>query len=163
MAEHQQIPADTSNLPKNGHPKVSVLSSNATLFWRVFVPVTGTVFCTCLVLAFWLIDEDDLNLTTSVWVPRTVVVLVLAGWILLVRRTIWRLKRVDVDDTHLYVTNYWTTVRYPWQDVERMEEKKRLGRRIVHFWLKASGRFGQVVSFLPGSNFDEWNKERKQG
>jgi len=62
---------------------------------------------------------------------------------------------------HIYVSDYWTTVRYPWTDVETIEEKRRLGRRIVNFVLRAPGRFGQVISFLPGSTFDEWMKGRK--
>ncbi len=159
MMENQSVPPDTSKLPSNGNPKTAVLSSNATLFWRVFTPVFGTVFFTGLLLVFWLTDEEDLYLPSSVWLPRFILLAVWAGWVFFVWRTLWRLKRVDVDDTHLYVTNYWSTVRYPWQDVERWEEKRRLGRRVVNFWLKAPGRFGQVISFLPGSYFDEWKKE----
>lgn len=160
MMEDQSVPADTSKLPSNGHPKVSVLSSNATLFWRIFVPVFGTVFFTGLVLVFWLTEEEELYLPSSIWWYRAAFLSIWILWVLFIRRTLWRLKRVDIDDTHLYVTNYWSTVRYPWQDVEGMSETKRLGRRIVHFHLKAPGRFGQVISFLPGSSFDSWKKER---
>ncbi len=158
--ENQSVSADTSKLPPNGHPKTSVLSSNATLFWRVFTPVFGTVFFTGLLLVFWLTDEEELYLPVSAWWPRSIILAIWIAWIVFVRRTLWRLKRVDVDDTHLYVTNYWSTVRYPWQDVEHWEEKKRLGRRIVNFRLKSPGRFGQVISFLPGSYFDEWKKDK---
>ena len=154
--ERQQIPTDTANLPKNGHAKQMVLSSNTTLFWRVFVPFFGTVFLSGLMLAFLLIDESDLYLPVPVLWARIAVVVIWVLWLLTIRRTIWRLKRVDADDTHIYVTNYWTTVRYPWQDVERFEEKKRMGRKVISFYLRAPGRFGDVVSFLPGSGFEEW-------
>lgn len=157
--ERQQIPTDTANLPKNGHSKQVILSSNSTLFWRIFVPFFGTVFLTGLMVIFLFIDESDLYLSFPVLWARIGVVVLWVLWLLLVRRTIWRFKRVDADDTHLYVTNYWTTVRYPWQDIERFEEKKRLGQRIVNFWLKAPGRFGEKISFLPGSGFKDW-KER---
>lgn len=159
MENQEPVHADTANLPKNGHPKTVILSSGATLFWRVFVPIFGTVFFTGLLLAFWLTgDEEGYQSVSALW-PRALMALVWLGWLLFVRRTIWRLKRVDADDTHLYVTNYWTTVRYPWHDVARIEEKKRVGRRVVHFWLKAPGYFGQVVSFLPSSNYDEWMRD----
>lgn len=161
--ERQQIPTDTANLPKNGHSKTIHLSSNATLFWKIFVPFFGTVFLTGLVLAFLLIDADDLYLPVPIWAARVTAVVLWLGWLYLITRTIWRLKRVDVDDTHVFVTDYWTTVRYPWQDVERYEEKKRMGKPVVNFHLKASGRFGQIISFLPGSGFEEWktrNEER---
>lgn len=157
--EQQQIPTDTANLPKNGHSKLIMLSSNKTLFWRIFVPFFGTVFLTGLMLAFLLIDESDLYLPIPVLWARILVVVLWAAWLFFVLRTIWRLKRVDADDSHIYVTNYWVTVRYPWQDIERFEEKKRLGRRVVNFKLRAAGRFGDVISFLPGSSFEEW-KER---
>ena len=154
--ERQQIPTDTANLPQNGHSRPVVLSSNSTLFWKIFVPFFGTVFLTGLMLAFLLIDERDLYLPVPVLWARIAVVVIWAVWMLFIRRTIWRLKRVDADDMHIYVTNYWTTVRYPWQDIERYEEKKRMGKRVVNFKLKASGSFGDVISFLPGSSFEDW-------
>jgi hypothetical protein len=157
--EASKVPGDTSSLPQNGHPKQVILSSNSTLFWRVFVPIFSTVMLTGLLLAFWLIEEDELYLSfPAIW-ARLALLLLWAAWLLLLRRTLWRLKRVDADDTHLYVTNYWTTVRYPWHDVESYEEKKRLGRRVVNFLLRAPGRFGQKISFLPGSDFDLWKKK----
>ena len=160
--ERQQIPTDTASLPKNGHSKTIHLSSNATLFWKIFVPFFGTVFLTGLVLAFLLIDADDLYLPVPVWAARLVMVALWLGWMYLIVRTIWRLKRVDADDTHVFVTDYWTTVRYPWQDIERFEEKKRMGRQVVNFHLKAPGRFGQIISFLPGSGFAEWKSRNEE-
>jgi hypothetical protein len=126
------------------------------------VPVFGTVFLAGFLLTFWLVEEDDLSLPFSVLWPRLLVLLLMVLWLLFIQRSFWRLKRVDADDTHIYVTNYWTTLRYPWTDVARIEEKKRLNRRVVNFWLRAPGRFGQVISFLPGSFFDEWMAERKR-
>ncbi|GAB4487468.1 MAG: hypothetical protein OHK0019_02530 [Saprospiraceae bacterium] len=162
MENQNPLPPDTNTLPKNGHPKTVMLSTNGTLFWRVFVPIFGTVFISGFLLAFVLTDEEDFYLPFPVLWIRLFLFFVLAGWVWWIRGTLWRLKRVDADDTHLYVTNYWTTVRYPWQDVARIEEKKRLSRRVVNFWLRAPGRFGQVISFLPSSFFDEWMSERKR-
>lgn len=133
------------------------LSSNATLFWRVFVPAFGTVFMTGLLLGHWLTDAEDLYIAaTSFLTMRILVTLLWAGWLVFVWRTLWRLKRIDGDEFHFYVTNYWKTLRYPWTDLERYEEKKRLGRRVVNFYLKSPGSFGQKLSFLPGSDFEGW-------
>ena len=161
MENQESLVPDTANLPKNGNPRTFMLSSNGTLFWRVFVPVFGTAFLGGMMLAFWLIDEENLYLPYPALWPRLLLLVLWLGWLFFIRRTLWRLKRVDADDTHLFVTNYWHTVRYPWYEVERIEEKKRLGRRVVNFWLRAPGRFGQILSFLPNSFFDEWMKERK--
>lgn len=159
--ERQQIPTDTANLPQNGHARTIILSSNLTLFWRIFMPFFGTVFLTGIVAAFLFIDGDDLYLPIPVLWARLIVVALWVGWLYFVYSTIWRLKRVDADDTHVFVTNYWTTLRYPWQDIERFEEKKRLGRKVVNFHLRAPGTFGSIISFLPGSGFQEW-KERNE-
>jgi hypothetical protein len=161
MENQESISPDTASLPQNGNPKTVILSTSSTLFWRVFVPIFGTVFLGGFMLAFWLIDESSVYLSYPILWPRLALLAIWLGWLFFVSRTLWRLKRVDADDTHLYVTNYWHTVRYPWGDVERIEEKKPLGRRVVNFWLRAPGRFGQVISFLPSSSFDEWMKEQK--
>lgn len=152
--------SDNTQLPTGS---TECLSSNATLFWRVFVPIFGTVFLSGLLLTFLLIPEEELYLPFPALWGRVVLFVIWLAWLVLIRRTLWRLKRIDANPTHLFVTNYWVTVRYPWADVERIEEKARLGRRIVNLWLRAPGRFGQKISFLPGSHFHDWKKENLPG
>ena len=135
--------------------RTECLSSNTTLFWRVFVPIFGTVFFAGMTAALLLISEENLYLSfPAIWV-RLAAVLMLLGWLYLLKRTIWRLKRIDANETHLFVTNYWQTIRYPWSDVVGVVETKRMGKRLVHFQLAAPGRFGQVVSMLAGSQYNE--------
>lgn len=140
------------------------LSSNTTLMWRVFLPVFGFVFLSGMLLAFWLIDEEDLYLPYSVWWPRIISLLFWLGWLYFVRRSLWPLKRIDADAGHVLITNYWTTARYPWTDIERFETRKHLGRRAFYLHLKAPGYFGQHILFFPASHFDQWMEEYgKQG
>jgi hypothetical protein len=136
-----------------------ILSSTATLFWRIFAPVFSTVLLTGLLLAFWLIDEDDLYLSYPALWLRIGITAAWLLWITLMYRTLWRLRRVDVNSTHFFVTDYWTTVRYPWSAVEKMGESKRLGRRVAHWHLRISGRFGTKISFLPANHYDRWLAE----
>jgi hypothetical protein len=135
------------------------LSSNLTLVWRVFLPVFGTVFFTGLLLAFWLIDEDDLYLNYTIWWPRLIILAIWLGWLFFVKTRLWLLKRIDADPEHLFVTNYWTTVRYPWADVEQLEITPKWRYRLAELRLKAPGRFGQTLVFLPGSGFENWMTE----
>lgn len=161
--ENQEFPSpDTSSLPQNGRAKAINLSSNTTLFWRVFLPIFGTVLATALVAALLLTDREEMYLPFPVLWLQILVALFWLGWCYFVWRILWRLKRVDADDTHLYVTNYWTTVRYPWTDVARVETQRRWGRRIVHVHLRAAGRFGQRISFLPGSSYAGWIQEHPE-
>ncbi|HNM23986.1 MAG TPA: hypothetical protein PKL15_01100 [Saprospiraceae bacterium] len=162
MDQPQPVVTDTASLPGNGRSRQAQLSSSHTLFWRIFVPIFGTVFLAGFLLVFLLTAEEALSLPfPAVWL-RIGTFLLMGGWLWLLRRTVWRLKRVDADDAFLYVTNYWTTVRYPWTDVQEITEKKRAGRRIVTITLRAPGRFGQNISFLPGSHLYEWLAEHKK-
>lgn len=118
---------------------------------------------TALLFIFWLTDPSETRLWgLTGWGARATMTLLWLGWLYFVRRTFWRLKRVDADPTHFFITNYWTTVRYPWGDLSHIEEKTRMGRRIVQFHLKGSGRFGSVISFLPGTLYDAWQAERSK-
>lgn len=123
------------------------------------MPIFGTVFLSGLLLTFLLIPGEELYLPFPLLWGRLFVFALWLGWLFLMYRTLWRLKRVDANATHFFVTNYWQTVRYPWVDVAKTEDKKRMGRRIINIHLRAAGRFGQVISFLPGSRFEEWKKE----
>jgi hypothetical protein len=132
--------------------RTSLLSSNYTLFWRVFFPIFSTVFLFGLMVAFYLTEENEMlfPLVPVIW-ARIGIVVVMLLWMFLLYRTLWRLKRVDADTQHLYVTNYWHTVRYPWIDVESLEVKNRLGRHVWQIVLKAPGRFGQTIYFFPSA------------
>jgi hypothetical protein len=163
MDNQTNITTDTAKLPQNGHTRLTILSSNKTLVWRVFVPVFGTIFLSVLTLAYILTTDDEAYtpFIPALWTKILVFVLLLA-WLYFVWRALWRLHRVDADDTHIYITNYWTTARYPWEDVMRMEEKRRLGRRVVNIHLRAAGRFGQKISFLPGTSYNEWMQQNEK-
>jgi hypothetical protein len=135
------------------------LSSNATLFWRIFVPAFGTVFMTGLLLVFWLVSEDAIYTSFPLLWVRLAITAVWAGWLLLIYRTVWRLKRMDANDTHFFVTNYWTTARYQWNDLAEITETNPLGRSVMHFRLRKPGFFGTTISFLPGSTCRQWLRE----
>ena len=154
-----QLPTAKVNSGESLTDQTECLSSSFTLMWRIFVPIFGTVFLGGLLLTFLLIPEEDLYLSFPLLWAQGFTLILWLGWLFLMSRTLWRLKRVDANATHFFVTNYWTTVRYPWTDLEKMEEKTRLGRRIINLHLKAPGRFGQIISFLPSGRLVEWRKE----
>ena len=145
-----------SGIPLQAPQRTECMSASATLFWRVFVPIFGTVFLLGFALAAMLISGENLYLPFPTLWFRLGAVGLLIGWLLLVKNTIWRLKRVDVNETHFFVTNYWQTIRYPWSDISHISESFRMGKKLNHLHLKASGRFGQVISFLPASQFQDF-------
>ncbi len=144
--------------------RTECLSSNKTLFWRIFIPIFGTVILVGMNTALLLISEENLYLSFPALWARLTAILLLLVWLYMIKHTLLRLKRVDANETHLFVTNYWDTVRYPWSDVVEVAETQRMGRRLVHLKLAAPGRFGQVVSMLVGSQYEEvmaqWNLKK---
>ena len=156
MATNTTDLPDTSTMPSNGASRPISLSTTGTLFWRIFVPVFSTVIITGFLIAMLAIPEEELYLPFKALWARIGIAVIWMLWIYFMYRTLWRLKRVDSDGAHLFVTDYWTTVRYPWTEVTQCSESTHLGRRIAHIHLKAPGRFGQKISFLPASHFKQW-------
>jgi hypothetical protein len=149
MSVPESMPAEATT---SARPQL--LSSTATLFWRLFVPVFGTVMIAMLTVVLWILPDDELYLSfPAIW-ARTGATVVLAVWVWFVSNTFLKLYRVDATDEHVFVTNYWKTARYNWSDVEKCTESRRMGRRIAHIHLKGAGRFGQKISFLPTAEFD---------
>jgi hypothetical protein len=126
------------------------LTATSTLFWRLFVPLAVMTLLTVSSLVFLFTDEDELYLSYPAIYPRIILPVLLLICSYLLFRTLWRLRRVDASGTHIFVTDYWTSVRYPWSDVVRINTTKRLGRVLMQIHLRAPGRFGQVITFLPG-------------
>lgn len=156
-----QSTMDTSTLPKNGKSTPALLSSNSTLFWRVFVPVFTSVFLTGLSVAFWFADTEELYMPFSsvLWI-RIALSVIWILWLWLMWRSLWKLKRIDGDDSHFYVSNYWVVAKYPWEAIENVVSEKKYGFKLTRFILKAPGKFGQTITFLPGKHFKEWMENR---
>lgn len=133
-----------------------LLSSNATLFWRVFAPAFSVVFLGGIVVAHWATPAEDLYPRKApVAEIRIGLTLLWILLLLLIYFTVWRIRRVESDGRFVYVSNYWVTARYPNEDVSHVFLGKKWGRRIARMYLKAPGRFGQVIRFLPGRQAKE--------
>lgn len=151
----------TDNTTPGPITKVTQMSSNSTLFWRVFIPVFGTVMLSGFMVGFFLSEEDEShNPLMSPMISKVLMLTIMLFWFWLVKRSFLPLKRIDTDNQYLFVTNYWTTVRYPWNDVDRIEMKKQFGRPLYVLCLKATGRFGQTIPFKPSSHLKTWLSEQ---
>lgn len=95
------------------------LSSNYTLFWKLFLPVFYITFFGLLVLTSFMADEGDLPLLTSP-ISRLILTSCYIIFVTLMYFTIINLKRVEEDDQYYYVTNYFKTYRYLKDDVEKI-------------------------------------------
>lgn len=123
------------------------ISSNFTLGLRIFVPTIWCVFFGAFTIAF-LISNGEGSAFINSWTFR---ISWTAGFILvllLIRQSIWKLRRVEVDSDFIYVTNYFKTARYPFHNIETIRSIS-LGL----FWLgvihyKQAGIFGKKSYFM---------------
>ena len=74
--------------------------------------------------------------------------LIIGSGLAFIRLLLWRFYRVDMDATHVYVSNYFKTYKYPFSEVDFIAESKTLPGRIFRIHFKSKGSFGQKIYFL---------------
>jgi hypothetical protein len=146
------------------------ISSNATLALKIFIPTIWVVFFGAFTLAF-LIGKMYATPTLDNWFLRLVWS---AGFLtiwLLIRFTLWKLCRIDIDADFLYVSDYFKTARYPKHNIESISSQSyglfRLG--VVRY--QVPGVFGKKSIFLENKGritelwraLPEWTEKWKSG
>jgi hypothetical protein len=126
------------------------LSSRTTILWNYVLPVLVIAGLSCVLLLCWLgkIKETDgrpMSVEGLCWGTLF--------WAFVVWGTVGflgALKRVEVDDAALYVSNYFTEVRIPLSEVRVVRESggyKDFTK--VTIGLRSRSAFGKTIEFLP--------------
>ncbi len=122
------------------------VSSQLTLFWKFLVPVFWLSFFLTLTLGFTF---SEVSVTG---VPRSYVIILgfvtLALGLILFLMTLLRLKRVEMDEHFIYVSNYIKWYKYPYHNVASMTERDLVLLKLVFIKFKEPGNFGKSVFFL---------------
>lgn len=136
------------------------LSSNATLFLKLFIPVFWTTIFTGLTLVIWFAPETYFG-GVPLQSLRYAILLVLFGSVGTFLLVLWPLKRVETDGEFLYVSNYFTTARYNLiDDVEVVRESRFLFLKVCTVELRAKGTFGKNLRFVASrKSFDTFRSE----
>lgn len=123
------------------------ISSNLTLFLKLFIPVFWLVFYGSFTVAFWAMDQSVMPLMTSMPFRIGFTAFYLLGTAF-IYFTLFQLKRVDIDADYLYVSNYFKTYRYPYPQVKRVTQTNYYLFKTtqIHFAEKQS--FGHTITFL---------------
>lgn len=137
------------------------LSSNLTLFFKIFVPVFWIVFNGAITIAILVYPFEYIGSIQAIYIRLGMAFIYLSGLALLAF-TIMRLKRVEADEQFFYVTNYFKTARYPFHEVEKVEPSRFFLLKTATFTLKAKGIFGQRFFFITSSRFEEFWKENPE-
>lgn len=127
------------------------VSTNLTLFFKFFVPIFWTVFFGSLTVAVFVYGKE-LAGTAQVGTLKYASLGIFLSGVALFYFTIFQLKRVDIDDQFLYVTNYFKTVRYPFPRIQSIYETRFLFLRLVTVIFKDAGHFGKRIRFLASSS-----------
>ena len=127
--------------------KPTNISSNWTLFLKIFLPIFWGTFFGAMTLAFWLSKAayvGDLSINAFRLLMTSFFLTGMAVFYF----SVMQLKRVEVDENFIYVSNYKKTARYPFHNIEKIEEASYWLFKIIHLSFKKSGIFGKKVVFL---------------
>jgi len=132
------------------------------MFLKLVLPVMWIAFFGTFV-AYILFSEDGAYTmaggVVTPMVARIGALLFLLLGMLMFYQVFMRLKRVDVDEDFLYVTNYFIARRYPYHNIEKMVENHYLMFRPVTVYFKKAGTFGEKITFLSSKEFKIFMQE----
>ena len=126
------------------HPKR--ISSSFTLFFFMFVPVFWLVFFGAFTAASF-IYSGDIAFFQNIAYKIGIIVFYLTGVVFLFF-TLLRLKRVEIDENFVYVTNYFRTYRYPFDIISSVTETNLLFFKLCTIRFVEKGSFGKKIHFL---------------
>ena len=123
------------------------ISSNFTIFWKIFFPV---FFLTLLYLLGFvmLFAENDAFFLFSSITAKIVYWIVMVIILIIFYFTILNIKRVEFDEQFFYVTNFFKTIRIP---VEGVENIKLYSIPILFSRINLTNKstFGKRITFIP--------------
>lgn len=101
-----------------------------------------------LTLVVWLEEPSKfggLDMTSLRWGATFTLIMGMTSFLVLT----WPLKRVETDGETVYISNYFRTAFYRWdQDVERLNEFRFLFFKIGVIELNGVGSFGRKMRFV---------------
>ena len=122
-----------------------ILSSSLTVFFQAILPAA-------LLLAFgWWALVSLLPSQTGTAGDEMKLLVLLTG-LLMLPALYWfsfRLKKVAVDDRHLYVSNYVREIAISLSDIESVSESWLIGPKLIYIGLKAESLCGRKIVFAP--------------
>ncbi len=124
------------------------LSSNSTLFFKIFVPVFWLTFFGALWGATVFSVDEPVFMGFRIASFRIGITIFWLVGLAIFYLTSYQLKRVDADHEYIYVSNYFKNFRYPYSNVEKI---KTVDLGILDFGsitLVTKGNFGKKIRFI---------------
>jgi hypothetical protein len=127
------------------------LSSNFTLFWKLFFPTFYLTFFGLLILASFTVDPGDVPFLANPIVRIAMIVIYLL-FLLFMWFTIMDIKRVEADNESLYVTNYLKSYKYSRSDVVSIDVKDFILFKVTSLVMKEKTKMGKKITFIGDYN-----------
>ncbi len=123
------------------------VSSGWTLAFRLFLPtlwisVFGTLFIASFTLHQPYIGTFPANNV------RFGLFLFVCTFVFIFYKTVLQLKRVELNENSIFITNYFTNVKYPIMDIDRLVLSKGILFDYVSIQLLGKGIFDKRMKFL---------------
>jgi len=122
------------------------ISTSLTIFLKLFIPIFWMVFFGAFTIGAF-VQEISVGPFSPNAFRLLAIVFFLFGCLFLYF-TLMQLKRVDMDDDFMYVSNYFKTVRYPYQAIDKVKERDWLLFHTVHVSFREAGIFGKKIVFV---------------
>ncbi len=126
------------------------VSTNLTLFYKFFIPVFWLAFAGAGTIAVQVMSDDAFMRMGAL------VAFVMSLGILFL--TFFQLKRVEMSNDAVYVTNYFKHFQYPYNNIEKITHLDLLIVQIATIHLRVPGTFGKKLRFVPSNSLykDFW-------
>jgi len=135
------------------------VSTSLTLFLKIALPIVWTVFFLTFNMAVWKLDVASFGPIPIQSFRIGLLVFLLLG-IAILYWSVMRIKRVEMDKEYVYATNYFKNYKYPWHNIEAIEERNFVLFRSIHIKLKEPGKFGKKITFVASRRkFNSFIKE----
>lgn len=123
------------------------VSSNLTIFFKIFLPTVWIVFFTSILIMVFTISSQMLPAITTPGFKLGYIIFYLL-FMLFIYFTIFQLKRVELGPDYYFATNYFKTYKLIYDDIKSIETIE-FGRFIlVTFHLQGKSSLGKKITFL---------------
>ncbi len=115
------------------------ISSAFTMLSKCVIPVMIVVL---VIVEAWVMFSEDSLVVTLVVMPVSIIAIA-SLWLCV------PLKRVQIDDETLYISNYIRTIAVPFSEIESIKENKLFSTHPIWITLRNPTAFGKTIMFSP--------------
>ncbi len=123
------------------------ISSNASLFWKIFFPTFWFAFYGILTVALWAYTGEEQSFLLDKGFRWGITIFYVLGSFVIFL-TILQIKRVEYEDEKLYVTNYFRTIRIPFELISHISIQNFGVFKRGKIYLHKNTPFGKSIVFM---------------